>query len=55
MRLIDDIVVIPGAILTVVTGVIYGMFTNWGFFKHKWIIVKWILGITIIIVGIFVF
>lgn len=55
MRLIDDMVVIPGAILTVVTGVIYGMFTNWGFFKHKWIIVKWILGIIIIIVGTFVF
>ncbi len=54
-RFVDDILVIPGAILTVVTAIIYGMFTNWGFFKHKWIIVKWIMSILIIIVGTFYF
>ena len=55
MRLIDDILVIPGAMLTVITAIIYGKFTNWGFFKHRWIIVKWIISITIIVVGTFVF
>lgn len=54
MRLIDDVLVIPGAILTVITGFIYGILTNWGFFKYRWIIVKWILGIAIIVVGTFV-
>lgn len=55
MRLIDDVLVIPGAMLTIITAIIYGKYTNWGFFKHRWIIVKWILAITIIIVGTFVF
>lgn len=32
-RFIDDVFVIPGAILTVVTGIVYGAFSNWGFFK----------------------
>lgn len=54
-RFIDDVFVIPGAILTVVTGIVYGAFTNWGFFKHRWITVKWILSILIIIIGTFYF
>jgi len=54
-RIIDDTLVIPGAILTVITAIVYGMFTNWGFFKHKWIIVKWVLAILIIIAGTFYF
>ena len=55
MRLVDDILVIPGAMLTVVVAIIYGTFTNWGFFKHKWITVKWIISVTVIIVGTFFF
>lgn len=54
-RFIDDILVIPGAVLTVITAIIYGMNTNWGFFKHTWITVKWIVSILIIIVGTFYF
>jgi len=54
-RIIDDFLVIPGAILTVITAIIYGAFTNWGFFKHKWITVKWIVSIIVIIVGTFYF
>lgn len=49
---IDWVLVIPGALLTVV-GIIYGIFTNWGFFKHRWIIVKWIVSIVVILVGTF--
>ena len=52
---IDWALVIPGALLTVVVGIIYGLFTNWGFFKHRWIIVKWIVSVTIIFVGTFYF
>lgn len=54
MRIVDDFLVIPGAMLTIITGIIYGQFTNWGFFKHRWIIVKWIVSILIIIIGTFV-
>lgn len=54
-RLIDDFLVIPGAIFTTLTAIIYGIWTNWGFFKHRWIIVKWIVSIVIIILGTFYF
>ena len=54
-RFVDDVLVIPGAILTVITAILYGAFTNWGFFKHRWITVKWILSILIIIIGTFYF
>ena len=35
------IIVIFGASGCIITGIIYGVFTAWGFFKHKWIIAKW--------------
>ncbi|MDR3706266.1 MAG: hypothetical protein P4L28_10205 [Paludibacteraceae bacterium] len=54
-RIIDNSLVIPGAMSTVITAIIYGIFTNWGFFKHKWIIVKWIVSIIVILVGTFYF
>lgn len=54
-RFIDDVLVIPGAMLTVVTAIIYGTSTNWGFFKHTWITVKWIISLLVIIVGTFYF
>lgn len=53
VRLIDDFMVIPSAILTVVIGALYGLLTNWGFFKHRWITVKWIVSIIVILVGTF--
>lgn len=55
IRLIDDTLVIPGAVMTVITALIYGINTNWGFFKHKWVTVKWIVSIIIIILGTFYF
>lgn len=51
---IDYTLVIPGAVLAVVTGIIYGTKTKWGFFKHHWLTVKWIIGIAIIVIGTFV-
>lgn len=51
---IDYVLVIPGATCAVITGIIYGLKTKWGFFKHPWLTVKWILGIAIIIFGTFV-
>lgn len=33
--------VLPAALLTIIQGILYGVCTNWGFFKHKWVAVKW--------------
>ncbi|MGI5910964.1 MAG: hypothetical protein ACOX6E_00065 [Syntrophomonadaceae bacterium] len=40
-------VVMPAAIFTIVQGITYGLFTNWGFFKYKWVLFKWILALLV--------
>jgi putative copper export protein len=42
-------VIAPAAFLTVAQGLIYGLFTNWGFVKHKWIITKWLLTVLLFV------
>ena len=54
-RHIDDVLVIPGAIITIITALIYEICTNWGFFKHTWITVKWIAAMAVTIAGTFYF
>lgn len=51
--LISDHVVRYGAIGTLLEGVVYGFFTNWGFFKHRWVGVKFVLYLLQTIIGIF--
>lgn len=36
-------VILPIALLTIIQGIIYGVFTNWGFLKYKWVTFKWCL------------
>ncbi len=53
-HLIDEWVVVNmGAISCFVTGLLYALLTPWGFFKHKWIVVKWVLTILCIASGTF--
>jgi len=47
------VVVIPGAFGCLLTGLIYGIFSNWGFFKHNWMIFKWIVTVVAILFGTF--
>ena len=47
------VVVIPGAFGCLITGLIYSSFSNWGFFKHNWLIIKWIVTIAAILFGTF--
>jgi len=47
------VVVIPGAFGCLLTGLIYSIFSNWGFFKHKWMIFKWIVTVSAILFGTF--
>ena len=47
------VVVIPGALGCLFTGLIYSSFSNWGFFKHGWMIFKWIVTVVAILFGTF--
>ncbi|MDD3654359.1 MAG: hypothetical protein PHO01_09275 [Desulfotomaculaceae bacterium] len=42
------IIILPIAIFTILQGLIYGFFTHWGFFKYRWVILKWIFTILLI-------
>lgn len=48
-----SVVVIPGAFGCLITGCIYSMFSNWGFFKQNWLIFKWIVTVGAILFGTF--
>jgi len=47
------VVVIPGAFGCLATGLIYSIWSNWGFFKHNWLIFKWSITIAAILFGTF--
>lgn len=51
IHFIDMYILVTSAIVCLITGWIYSQFTKWGYFKHKWIIFKWIVTITIITLG----
>lgn len=51
--LADDFVLIPGATMVFITAVIYGIKTNFGFFKQRWLVAKWIIALTVAIIGTF--
>ncbi|MGB6297382.1 MAG: DUF2269 family protein [Rivularia sp. (in: cyanobacteria)] len=44
-------IIVPSAILSVITGVLLCSFTNWGFFKHYWVMVKQLVTLILIVVG----
>jgi uncharacterized membrane protein len=54
LQIVDDYFIICGALGSLITGLIYSIWTNWGFFKHHWITVKWIMTILQIAFGTFV-
>lgn len=53
LKVIDDYLIIIGANGCIVTGLLYGIVTKWGFFKNRWIIAKWILTILMMASGTF--
>lgn len=53
LQIVDDFLIIPGAIASFFIGIIYGVWTNWGFFKHRWLVVKWIVTVAQILFGTF--
>ena len=50
---IDLFILVPGAIGTFLTALVYSIWTKWGWFKHNWITVKWIICIFGIVYGTF--
>lgn len=54
LQVIDDYLIIPGAMGNILIGIVYGIWTKWGFFKHRWLTVKWILTIAQVLFGTFV-
>ncbi len=40
---IDMYILVPGAMGTLITAIIYSVWTNWGWFRHRFITVKWII------------
>lgn len=53
INLLDDYVVIPSAIGSLLTGTFLCWLTVWGFFKHYWVIVKWVATVALIVFGTF--
>jgi len=55
VHFIDLLIIIPANLTTFITGILFSKFTEWGFFKHKWIIIKYIINIIPILGGTFIF
>ena len=53
MEFIDYIIIAPGGMGSLLTGLLYSIFTNWGWFKHRWVIVKWCINLYGAILGTF--
>ena len=47
------VVVVPGAFGCLLTGLAYSLLSGWGFFRHGWIICKWVVTVSAILFGTF--
>ncbi|KAF0233326.1 MAG: hypothetical protein FD177_1719 [Desulfovibrionaceae bacterium] len=52
-KFIDDYLVIPAAVGCLLTSVAYSLFTGWGWFRHRFVAVKWCICIFGIVFGTF--
>lgn len=50
---IDTFIIIPSALGVLLTGLFYAQFTNWGYIKYYWVIVKWLSTLLFVLVGFF--
>ncbi len=48
-----SVVVVPGAFGCLLTGLLYSSFSHWGFFRHPWLVCKWIVTVAAILFGTF--
>jgi hypothetical protein len=50
---VDMYVLTPAAVATLLTGLVFSLFTRWGFFRHGWLVYKWSATLAIILTGTF--
>ncbi|GJD15646.1 hypothetical protein RIVM261_006020 [Rivularia sp. IAM M-261] len=50
-NLMGELIIVPSAVSSLVSGLLLCSFTVWGFFKHRWVIAKQILTMMLIIIG----
>lgn len=50
-NIIGQYIIVPAAVFSVITGVLLCSFTNWGFFKHYWVIAKQLITLLLIVLG----
>lgn len=48
---IDKFFLIPGGMGIVFSALVYSIFTKWGFFKHRWVSVKRIITVLLVLIG----
>ena len=51
MQYIDNFIIIPGAMGCLITGILYSSLTKWGWFKHRWVTIKWLICLYGVIFG----
>jgi uncharacterized membrane protein len=49
---IDDILIGPAAVLSLLSGALLCLTSKWGFFKHGWVIMKWVGTLAAIYIGV---
>ena len=54
LHLADIWVLVPGALGCLITGLVFALVTPWGFFRHRWLIYKWLITVACILIGAFV-
>ena len=53
IHFIDLVIIVVGNAGVIVTGIIYATTTRWGWFRYRWITVKWIITVAGMLFGIF--
>ena len=51
LMLLDFYIIAPGALGCLLTGLLYGWKTKYGFFRFRWIVCKWLLNLAFITFG----
>jgi ABC-type spermidine/putrescine transport system permease subunit II len=54
VKFIDDMIIVPGAMGSLSSGLAICLLTHWGFLKHGWVVVKIVLTVLCVVVGIVV-
>lgn len=53
IKLMDDFIIIPAALGSLITGLLICWLTNWGFTRFNWVMVKWVVTIALVLFGTF--